>query len=195
MIRLVTVGPFPIFFGNVNVAMGLPGHHHAAQVVLVYGHRDEEHGYPSFQATNDELRAELSAHTGKRNTFRDATNEDVAERLFMLMCQFVPESARRYGGSWWLDALHLDVESNQDEIGHDNGTTRYTIALPAQGLGRWVLPDRTFHSEEGPDVDLGLVHYVPPTGGLHALPDVFSRRMTDDPTQVTCPVCLQAMKG
>jgi hypothetical protein len=130
VIRLVTVGPLPIYFGNVNVAMGLRGHHHTAQVHLVYGHRHGEHGYPSFQATNDELRAHLSAHTGPRNTFRDATNEDVAERLFNLMCEFTPPSAYQYGGAYWLDALHLDVEGVQDDIGHDNGVTRYTIARP-----------------------------------------------------------------
>lgn len=141
MIRLVTVGPLPIYFGNVNEAMGLRGHHHTAQVWLVYGHRDGVHGYPSFQQTNDELRAHLSAHTGPRNTFRDATNEDVTERLFLRMQEFVPESAHQYGGEWWLDALHLDVEGVQDDIGHDNGTTRYTIQLPSQGVGRVMLPN------------------------------------------------------
>lgn len=148
MIRSVTIGPLPIFFGNVNVAMGLPGHHHTAQVWLVYGHRDGEHGYPSFQATNDELRAHLSAHTGKRNTFRDATNEDVASRLFDLMCDFVPESAHRYGGRWWLETLHLDVEGVQDTIGHDNGATRYTISrgivsFPGEGSAAWLPQDFT----------------------------------------------------
>jgi hypothetical protein len=144
--RLVTVGPLPIFFGNVNVAMGLPGHHHTAQVHLVYGHRPGEHGYPSFGHTNDELRAHLSAHTGKRHTFRDATNEDVAERLYALMRVFTPQTAYKYGGAWWLEALHLDVEGVQDEIGHDNGVTRYTItrggSFPGADDPAWLPANR-----------------------------------------------------
>jgi hypothetical protein len=131
--RLVTVGPLPIFFGNVNVAMGLPGHHHTAQVHLVYGHRPGEHGYPSFGHTNDELRAHLSAHTGKRHTFRDATNEDVADRLFHHLQTFVGPEMRRYGGNWWLHTLDLGVEGVQDDIGHDNGTTWYRVELRRRG--------------------------------------------------------------
>lgn len=129
MIRLVTVGPLPIYFGNVNAAMGLKGHHHHAAVTLVYGHPQGKHGYPSFQATNDALRAELAAITGVRNTFRDATNEDVADRLFRHLQRWVDDTWLPYGGAYWLQALHLDVHANQDEIGHDNGTTRYTIDL------------------------------------------------------------------
>lgn len=140
MIRLVTIGPLPIYFGNVNVAMGLRGHHHTAQVWLEYGHRQGDHGYPSFKHTNDELRARLEDLTGSRNTFRDATNEDVAERLFSALQAFVGDTWLKYGGAYWLDALHLDVEGVQDDIGHDNGTTRYTVRLPAQGVGRIVLP-------------------------------------------------------
>ena len=82
LIRTVTVGPFPMFFGNVNVAMGLRGHHHTAAVTLVYS-TDGRHGYPSFKTTNDAIRARLQALTGVRNTFRDATNEDVADQLWV----------------------------------------------------------------------------------------------------------------
>lgn len=125
-LRTVTVGPFPIYFGNVNVAMNLPGHHHTAAITLVY-ETESNHGYPSFQATNDLIRGRLADHTGKRNTFRDATNEDVADRLWDLFDGWVPDPWLRWGGSYRLWALYLDVEGVHDDIGHDAGVTRYSI--------------------------------------------------------------------
>lgn len=39
------------------------------------------------------------------------------------------------------------------------------------------------------------VHYVPSSGSLHdGMPDVRVRRMTDDPSSVTCPTCLRLMR-
>jgi hypothetical protein len=137
--RRVIVGPLSLFFGNVNTAMGLRGHHHTAQLHLVYGHRQGDHGYPSFLATNNELRARLESLTGPRNTFRDATNEDVAERLFAAFERFTGHTWSQYGGRYWLHALWLDVEGTQDDIGHDNGTTRYVIERP-HGEEGFILP-------------------------------------------------------
>jgi hypothetical protein len=123
----VTVGPFPIYFGNVNVAMNLRGHHHTAAVTLEYETPIGEHGYPSFRTTNDAIRERLQQHTGVRNTFRDATNEDVAERLFDLFHGWTHPTWEQYGGTYELAALHLDVEGVHDDIGHDAGVTRYTV--------------------------------------------------------------------
>lgn len=154
MIRRVVVGPFPIYFGNVNKAMGLRGHHHTAAVTLEYGHFDRDHGYPSFADTNDELRAWLRDLTGVRNTFKDATNEDVAQRLYEALRERTGVSWTQYGGRYWLAALHLDVEGVHDDIGHDAGTTRYTIALPATMSGQmlpgpiWQDPTRTTPLED-----------------------------------------------
>jgi hypothetical protein len=139
VIRRVIVGPFGIYFGNVNEAMKLRGHHHTAQVHLVYGHLSGDHGYPSFLETNNAIRRRLEELTGPRRTFRDATNEDVAERLFHALSDFVDPSWVQYGGAYWLQALWLDVEGVQDDIGHDNGTTRYTIELE-QSYPRTMLP-------------------------------------------------------
>ena len=127
----VTVGPFPIYFGNVNTAMGLRGHHHTAAVVLEYDTPIGLHGYPSFRETNDALRSHLEHLTGARNTFRDATNEDVAERLFDALAKFRAASWEPYGGQYTLTALHLDVEGVWDDIGHDAGVTRYTVRDPS----------------------------------------------------------------
>jgi hypothetical protein len=52
---------------------------------------------------------------------------------------FVGESWVQYGGRYWLDALHLDVEGVQDDIGHDNGSTRYTVRRE-HGGARVMLP-------------------------------------------------------
>jgi hypothetical protein len=123
----VVVGPFPIFFGNVNALMGLRGHHHTASVTLEYLAVDPRHGYPSFRVTNDAIRDRLEGLTGTRNTFRDATNEDVANRLFDNFRGWVADEWVAWGGTYELTALHLDVEGVWDDIGHDAGATRYTV--------------------------------------------------------------------
>lgn len=123
----VTVGPFSIFFGNVNTAMGLKGHHHTGAVTLEYGSPPGEHGYPSFRETNDAIRSRLADLTGVRHTFRDATNEVVAERLFDAFDGWVAPAWQQWGGTYRLLALHLDVIGVLDDIGHDDGTTRYTV--------------------------------------------------------------------
>jgi hypothetical protein len=122
--RTITVGPFPIFFGNRNQAMGLKPHQHTAAVTLVYAHPHGVHGYPSFAHTNDDLRARLQELT---TGWFEGTNEDVAAQLWDGLVEFDPESWHPYGGEFWLHALHLDVQGVPDAIGHDASTTRYTV--------------------------------------------------------------------
>jgi hypothetical protein len=124
VLELVTVGPFPIYFGNVNKAMGLRGHHHTGAVTLVYETLGQ-HGYPSFKASNDAIRAKLQEET--RRTFRDATNEDVARRLWKALDAWRSPEWAQWGGDYRLHALHLDVEGVLDDIGHDDTTTRYSM--------------------------------------------------------------------
>jgi hypothetical protein len=128
VIRTVTVGPFPIFFGNQNKPMGLRAHHHTGAVTLVYDTL-ARHGYPAFKQTNDAIRAYLRELTGR--AFVDATNEDVAERLFVALHGWRDPSWEQWGGDYDLRALHLDVQGVLDDIGHDDSTTRYTIARDA----------------------------------------------------------------
>jgi hypothetical protein len=142
----VVVGPLPIFFGNVNKAMQLPGHHHTGAVTLHYGYEDGEHGYPSFAVTNDLTRSRLQLLT--RRIFRDSTNEDVARRLWQAFAGWCPDEWAQWGGSYWLQRLDLDVEGVRDDIGHDDSTTRYTRQLDA-GEERIMLPaGRTQSSPE-----------------------------------------------
>lgn len=122
----VTVGPFPIFFGNVNDEMGLPGHFHTAAVTLVYDTL-ASHGFPSFADTNDAIRLRLKDSTGFKRMFRDATNEDVTNQLWDLFDGYVAPEWEPWGGNYQLCALHLDVQGVHDEIGHDASTTRYTV--------------------------------------------------------------------
>lgn len=127
LIRTVDVGPFGIYFTNVNRAMGLRAHSHTGTVTVVYdttGH----HGYPSFAGTNSAL--ERRIHELTRAVFKDATNEDIADRLWAHLDGYVAEEWKEWGGSYALRAVHLDVIGVHDDIGHDNSTTRYTVARP-----------------------------------------------------------------
>lgn len=135
--RTVVVGPFPIYFGNVNVAMNLRGHYHTGQVTLHYGYNHGEHGYPSFAVTNDCIRQRLRALT--KGIFRDATNEDVAARLWDALVEWTADPWRQWGGRYWLHRLDLDVEGVHDDIGHDASVTRYTIELDPESP-RALLP-------------------------------------------------------
>lgn len=130
VIELVEVGPFPIYFGNVNTAMGLRGHYHTAEVRVVYETLGQ-HGYPSFELTNDEIRGKLRYLTD--GIFRDATNEDVARRMWKAFDGWVPDEWKPWGGEYRLYTLHLDVQGVQDDIGHDPSVTRYTITRQAFG--------------------------------------------------------------
>ncbi|MFF1468030.1 hypothetical protein [Streptomyces mirabilis] len=125
LIRTVTVGPIGIFFTNVNRAMGLRAHSHTGAVTVVYD-TIGRHGYPSFAETNAAL--ERRIHELTRAVFKDATNEDIADRLFAHLDGYTAPEWESWGGAYDLRAVHLDVIGVRDAIGHDTGTTRYTVA-------------------------------------------------------------------
>ena len=127
LIRTVTVGPLPIFFTNVNRPMGLRAHSHTGAVTVVYD-TVGRHGYPSFEETNAAMLRRI--HELTRLPFKDATNEDVADRLWAHLDGYIAPEWERWGGEYSLRALHLDVIGVPDKLGHDNGTTRYTVARP-----------------------------------------------------------------
>lgn len=121
----VTVGPFSLVFGNRNDAMKLKLHFHTAYVWLEYTVDGGGHGYPSFQATNDPIREHLRWLCS--GPFDDCTNEDVAAILYNEMRLFQHATWEPYGGMFHLSGLRLDVVGVPDSIGHDDGTTTYTI--------------------------------------------------------------------
>lgn len=125
LIRTVDVGPFGIYFTNVNRAMGLRAHSHTGAVSVVYD-TVGRHGYPSFAETNAAL--ERRIHELTRAVFKDATNEDIADRLFAHLDGYVAEEWKEWGGEYALRAVYLDVIGVHDDIGHDNSTTRYAVA-------------------------------------------------------------------
>jgi hypothetical protein len=122
--RSISVGPFDIFFTNANKAMGLRAHSHYGRVLVVYDTLGR-HGYPSFKDTNEALRARI--HQLTRQVFRDATNEDVADRIFAHLDGWVAPEWDEWGGDYQLRAVHLDVVGVQDDIGHDSSTTTYMV--------------------------------------------------------------------
>jgi len=127
VVETVEIGPIGFFFSNQNLAMGLKSHSHHAYVYVVFETMLGGHGYPSFEETNDALRERIAALSG-RGLFTNATNEDVCRRLFAWIDDYGPEVWRKWGGDYRLQTVILDVESVVDKIGHDNGSTRYTVS-------------------------------------------------------------------
>lgn len=127
-LETITLGPFPIFFCNTNTAMALRSHCHLADVWVAWETVGDV-GYPSFQATNSRIRDLLRAVTGVERPFRDSTNEDVTRALFGELDRFRDPAwdADWPGGRFRLHTVHVDVKAAEDRIGHDPGTTRYTI--------------------------------------------------------------------
>lgn len=125
-IETITIGPVPVFFCNTNTAMALKSHCHQADVNIGY-ETTGLFGYPSFEATNNAIRARLKARTGVGKPFRDSTNEDVLRTLWGLFDGWVAPEWESWGGDFRLHTMTLDVHASADAIGHDPGTTRYTI--------------------------------------------------------------------
>jgi hypothetical protein len=123
--RTVTVGPFSVFYTNVNRPMGLRAHSHLAHIWVTYD-TIGRHGYPSFEETNNDLHDRIRELTD--HPFRDATNEDAADRLFTHLDGWVSESWVRWGGGYQLRSVRFDVVGVRDALGHDASTTTYTVS-------------------------------------------------------------------
>lgn len=126
--RMVSVGPFSIFFTNVNTEMKLPGHSHFATVTLHFGiPLGATRGFPAFADTYAEIQDALKEETA--TPFRDSTNEIVATRLWNRFRPWAPPAAMRWGGAWYLKKLELAVRGVPDKIGHADGFTVYTVEV------------------------------------------------------------------
>jgi len=121
----VTVGPFSIFFTNINRAMHLPGHSHFATVTLVYQTAPGAHGFPAFAMTYEAIQRHLRALTDR--PFHDSTNEDVADTLFAAFDGWTAPPIEQWGGSFSLVRLELAVRGVPDRIGHADGFTTYSV--------------------------------------------------------------------
>src|SRR5262245_28712269 len=120
----VTIGPFSIFFTNVNRAMRLPGHSHFATVTLSY-ETLQERGFPAFAATYAVVQERLKLLTER--PFHDMTNEAVADALWNAFADWTDPAIAEWGGSFRLARLELAVRGVPDKIGHADGFTIYTV--------------------------------------------------------------------
>lgn len=125
-LETITVGPTRIFFCNSNKPMGIKSHCHQADVWVTYETLGR-HGYPSFEATNAAIRDRLAELTGVEHPFRDSTNEDVVRDLFNGLADFHAPVWEKWGGVYQLHQVRLDIHASADTIGHDPGTTTYTV--------------------------------------------------------------------
>jgi len=121
----VTVGPFSIFFTNINRAMNLPGHSHFATVTLHYATGANGRGFPAFASTYAAVQGYLLALTER--PFHDKTNEDVAEALFEAFDGWSHEAIDQWAGAFILTRLELAVRGVPDRIGHADGFTTYVV--------------------------------------------------------------------
>jgi hypothetical protein len=126
MRRSVTIGPFAIFFTNVNTEMKLPGHSHFAEVTLEFKTVGER-GFPAFAGTYAAVQRRLMELTAK--PFRNATNEAVADQLFDAFIEWSDPAVELWGGAFCLWRLELAVRGVPDAIGHADGFTRYTVEV------------------------------------------------------------------
>ena len=123
----ISIGPFGIFFTNINREMNLPGHSHYAQVSLLYRTLGST-GFPAFEETYATIQGKLKDLTKK--PFRDHTNERIARELFAAFAgeEFNGEPWKeKYGGDYRLAELSLSVRGVLDRIGHADGFTTYTV--------------------------------------------------------------------
>jgi hypothetical protein len=121
----ITVGPFSVFFTNVNRAMKLPGHSHFALVTLTYAHQTGGRGFPAFADTYAAIQQRLVQETSA--PFHDMTNEDVAAHLWRVFEPWSDPAIVKWGGVFSLAQLELAVRGVPDRIGHADGFTRYRI--------------------------------------------------------------------
>lgn len=124
-LETVTTGPFGIYFTNVNKEMGLRAHSHYAQVTLLW-RNGAPVGFPAFGETYAVLRHMLNDVT--MDVFNDATNEEVARRLFFHMNTLEwPEAVTKWEGSFSLLELQLAVQGVPDALDHPASITTYTV--------------------------------------------------------------------
>ena len=126
MKRTTVVGPFSVFFTNVNTAMHLPGHSHFATVTLHFETLGN-FGFPAFATTYSAIQQRLLTLT--QHPFRDLTNEGVADALWAGFVNWTHEDIEKWKGQFALSKLELAVRGVPDRIGHADGFTLYTVEV------------------------------------------------------------------
>ena len=131
--QTITVGPFGVFFTNKNKEMNLPGHSHAAEVLLTFltvsNSNDDGRGFPSFHDTAECILAKLAEVLAKPI---EGTNEKISRLLFAEFERWTPPEVERYGGRWTLLGVDLKVLGVRDKLGHAQGFTKYSVFITEQ---------------------------------------------------------------
>jgi hypothetical protein len=125
--KQITIGPFSLFFTNVNSEMKIAGHSHFATLELTFDTLGR-HGFPAFAETYAVIQDAIKAHTLK--PFRDYKNEDVADSFFALFhdpALYLVEPFSKWGGAYELASIRLGVRGVPDRIGHADGFTFYQV--------------------------------------------------------------------
>jgi hypothetical protein len=138
MIQHVEIGPFSLFFTNVNTEMNLRGHSHFATLTLRYRITAGERGFPAFAPTYAAIQNRLTEKTSK--PFRDCTNESVARLLFAEFDTFTHPDIAKWGGEYCLDTLLLAVRGVPDSLGHADGFTTYSVTRDPQEVSCQRVP-------------------------------------------------------
>jgi len=120
----IVVGPFGVYYSNLNTPMGLPLHTHYAEVTICYETLGAI-GFPAFEATYDCIRTQLKRFTSE--TFEGLTNEGICSKLFALFDGWSTPEIDRWGGKFRLRWVELAVRGIRDEIDHPDGMTRYRV--------------------------------------------------------------------
>lgn len=123
----MTIGPFSIFFTNINREMRLPGHSHFAHVTFTFRTLGDR-GFPAFAATYDAVQRRLIGLTAR--PFHDHTNEAIARALWSAFEHWSDPAIETWGGAFELASVELAVRGVPDAIGHADGFTTYAVRAP-----------------------------------------------------------------
>jgi len=124
MKQTITLGPFGLYYYNLNTPMGLPLHAHYAEATIGYATLGDV-GFPAFEDTYECIRLRLKGFTEK--PFEGVTNEAICVRLFQLFDGWTTPEIDRWGGKFRLQWVELAVRGIRDDIGHPEGMTRYRV--------------------------------------------------------------------
>jgi hypothetical protein len=126
MLETIAVGPFGIYYANLNTPMNLPLHTHYAEVTICFTTLGQV-GFPAFEGTYECIRRRLKHFTEK--PFEGVTNESICRQLFHLIDGWTDPEIDRWGGKFALKSVELAVRGVRDDIGHPEGMTRYRVEV------------------------------------------------------------------
>lgn len=120
----ISIGPFSMFFTNINREMKLPPHSHFAEVHLSFLSVGTI-GFPVFEKQYNQIKKEIR-RISEGGSFR-GTNEFVARTLFEFFSGIHWEEADP--NCFKLVKLKLRVRGVPDKIGHADGFAEYKVEV------------------------------------------------------------------